>query len=294
MKNIKRALVMLLCFCLLCGFCVPAAVAAEDTQAQTAQYYFGAYTTNGDYISNRAADIYRSYTARTLNWRYEAAFSTYQFRIKDKHPDATSTGQNKFIADSIQFLGAENWWYALRLKSPGAGMYDVTLTTGMVANASGATIALYFLDAEEIDEALGAEASSYAETMSADPYTAGSTDAFKAFKKVIDGMLETATPTLETDFVDEKQVFRPDASGEAAFTSDSEMVMVVKYVSKDSLKLKLKSLSVTKTAELPEELRKSEPVEETDILPYIAIGVVAVVAIAVAVAIVSRKKKKAE
>ena len=293
----KRFLAFLMTVALVAAFAAPV-VSAEEVltigASTTMEYNFGTYTNNGDYITDRTADIYRSYTAKTLNWRYEAAFSTYQFRILGKHPDATSTGINKFVADSIQFFGAGGWWYALRLVSPGAGMYDVTLTNGMTANHSRATIALYFLDAEEIDKALGAEAGAYAETMSADPYLAGGTDAFNAFKEVIGGMLETATPVLETDFVDEKQVFRNEASGEAAFTSDSEMVMVVKFVSEDSLRLQLKSLSVTKTAELPEELRKHAPAEETDITPYIAVGAVAVVGVAVAVTAVSRKKKKAE
>jgi hypothetical protein len=104
-------------------------------------------------------------------------------------------------------------------------------------------------------------------------------------------MLETATPVIETDFVDEKQVFRKEASGSAAFTSDNAMVMVVKFVSDDSLKLQLKSLSVTKTAELPEELRKQEAAEAGDIVPYIIIGAVAVVAAVVVVTAVTSKKK---
>ena len=290
----KRAMVLLMTACLLLSLSAPAVLAAEDTEnaAPTAVYEFGRYANNGDYISNRAADLYRSYTAKTVNWRYEAAFNTYQFRIAEKHNDGKGTGQNKFVADSIQFLGAGGWWYALRLASPGAGLYDVTLTNGMTANNSRATIAIYFLDGDEIDKALGDNAANYAEIMSADPYTAGGTDAFNAYKEVIGGMLETATPAIETDFVDEKQVFRKEASGQTAFTSDNAMVMVVKFVSKDSLKLQLKSLSVTKTAELPEELRKQEDEGGLDITPFIVVGVVVVVGAAAAVVAVVNKKKK--
>jgi hypothetical protein len=170
MKNhVKRIFGLLLATCLALSLSAPMVSAEATGDAPTMVYDFGSYTNNGDYISNRAADIYRSYAAKTVNWRYEAAFSTYQFRIRDKHEGATSTGHNRFVADSIQFLGAGGWWYALRLVSPGAGMYDVTLTNGMTANYSRATIAVYFLDGDEIDKALGENADTYAEIMSADP-----------------------------------------------------------------------------------------------------------------------------
>lgn len=295
----KRIFSFFLTVCLLFGVAMPTVFAADelnDTAAQTTVYDFGKYANNGDYIANRTADIYRSYTANTVNWRYEAAFSTYQFRIQDKHPDAKGTGQNRFVANSIQFFGAKDWWYALRLESPGAGIYDVTLANGG-AN-TGVAIAVYFLDGDEIDAALGANAVSYAETMSDEPYLAGSTDAFKAYKETIGTMLETATPAIETDFKSESQAFQNEASGEAVFTSDNAMVMVVKYTSEASLRCQLKSLTVTKTAELPEELRKKaeNPADAPDygkIFLYGGIGLFVLCAVVVVVVIANGKKKKA-
>ena len=291
-KQVKRVLVMLMTLSLLLAFAAPVALATETGEGQTTQYLFGAYANNGEYISDRAADIYRSYTAKTLNWRYEAAFNTYQFRILGKHPDATGTGQNKFVANAIQFFGAEGWWYALRLESPGAGMYDVTLTNG--GADTKVAIAVYFLDADEIDKALGENAVAYAEAMSADPYIAGGTEVFEAYRSAIGSMLETATPAIETNFKTESQAFRQEVTGEAAFTSDNAMVMVVKYISEGSLRLQLKSLSVTKTAELPEELQKKPEQPENDNSIWYILAGAAVVCGAAAVVVVTRKKKKAE
>lgn len=291
----KRFLTVVLTVALVAAFAAPAAYAEEvltTGTSQTTEYNFGAYGNNGEYLASRTKSLWTSYGAKTVNWRFEAASNSYQFRIAEKHNDGKGTGQNKFVANSIQFFGAENWWYALRLQSPGTGMYDVTLTNG--GADTKVAIAVYFLDAEEIDKALGENATDYSETISDDPYLAGSTEAFTAYYEVISGMLETATPAIETNFKTESLAFREEATGEAAFTSDDAMVMVVKYISKDSLRLQLKSLSVTKTAELPEELRKKpEQPEGDNTVLYIAIAGV-VVCGTVAVVAVSRKKKKGE
>ena len=283
--SLTRLFTGLLSICLALSFCVPTVLATEAATPDIV-YDFSEYASNGEYLSDCAKNIMTSYGAKTLNWRYEAAFSTYQFRIKDKHPDATSTGKNLFLANSMQFLGAKGWWYALRLRAPDTGKYALTLN-----KTSAATIEVYFFDATPLDMAMGDKAAEYALMMSDDPYLSGGTEAFGFYKENIEKMMAEATPVMPAAGPDVSQM-----TGEYSFGAGREYIMVVNFVSEDSLRIQLSSLSATRIGEaenLPVYDEK-EPADITVIL--VPVIIVAVVVGVLTVAITTRKKspKKTE
>ena len=285
-QYVKRILVFLLTLSLFAGFCVPAVFAtdegADTADALTTVYNFGDYANNGALLTDCAASIWTSYGANTLNWRYEAASTTYQFRCQDKHPDVTGTGQNKIIADSLQFFGAENWWYAVRLRSPGPGKYSLTLENTLAY--ADKQFAIYFFDADDIDEALGADAFAYSKTVSDDPYLVGGTEVFDKYYNVINTMVDGSEPAMVTDLKNSNLT-----TGEFSIGKSEAFVMVIQYISEGNAKLQLKSLTATKIGEV-------EIVEEDngDNTLWYAVAAAAVVCGAVVIVAVTRKKKKAE
>ena len=289
----KRIVVAMLSVCLLVSFAFPATAAADTAAAPDMEYNFSEYAINGQYLAACTKNIFISYGAKTLNWRFEAASNAYQFRVQELHPNAPGTGKNMFIANTMQFFGADNWWYALRLRAPGAtGKYALTLHKG-----GRAQIEVYFLSATAVERALGENAASYAETVCADPYLAESTEAFKKYREVIDAMLETAEPVMNAVTVEETVM-----TGECSFSDKDEYILVVKYVSEGSLTTQLSSLSATRIGEA-ENIPGGDLLNEGDggkkfdsKVILIPVAVVAVVGGAVAAVAVSRKKspKKTE
>lgn len=288
--SLTRLFTSLLSLCLILSLCVPAVLATEAAPADM-EYRFSDYATNGDYLAARTKNIFVSYGAKTLNWRFEAASNAYQFRVQALHPNAPGTGKNMFIANTMQFFGADNWWYALRLRAPGAtGKYALTLTKGGRAQTE-----VYFLSATAIENALGDDAAAYAETICNDPYLAEGTEAFTKYKEVINAMLETAEPVMAAVPVEEKVM-----TGECSFSSEDEYVMVIKYVSEGSLTTQISSLSATRIGEAENipgaDLLNAEDGSKVDLNAVLIPVVIAVVVVGVAiVALTTRKKaKKAE
>ena len=74
------------------------------------------------------------YAAGKLSWLFE----TYQNGVDSKGNPVESFTQNKYSKGAgieIRTTGYD-WWYALRIKAPGTGTYDVTINTNLV-NSSG-------------------------------------------------------------------------------------------------------------------------------------------------------------
>lgn len=286
----KRIVVAMLSVCLLVSFAFPATAAADTAAAPDMEYNFSEYAINGQYLAACTKNIFNSYGAKTLNWRFEASSNAYQFRVQELHPNAPGTGKNMFVADTMQFFGAENWWYALRLRTPGTGKYALTLNKG-----GKSQFEVYFLSAKEVERGLGENAAAYADTICTDPYLAEGTEAFNKYREVIDAMLAEATPVMTAVPVKEKVM-----TGECSFSDKDEYIMVVKYVSEGSLTTQLSSLSATRIGEAEKEkIPGWELLEEGDggdkkfdwKVILIPVAVVAVVGGTVAVVIVSRKKK---
>jgi hypothetical protein len=180
-----------------------------------------------------------SYNIGTINWRYEAASSVHQFRISGKHPDVTTNGKNIFVNNYLQFLGAKDWWYALRLQAPGTGKFALTLTKNREAE-----IEIYFLSATAMEKALGDNAVAYAETICEEPYLAASTEAFQKYKEVIEAMLAETVPSMTAVKAEVKQM-----TGECSFSANDEYIMVIKFVNENSLRTQLSVLSATRIGE---------------------------------------------
>ena len=113
-------------------------------------------------VRDEAAGIKEAYDAGELNWRLEAADNPYQFR---------PSGSNEFLPayDSMKYFtstssNSRTRFIAVRIQSPGAGKYDLTLTHGAGTDGIKNGI-VYVVDAALIDEALGANAEAYAQAI---------------------------------------------------------------------------------------------------------------------------------
>ncbi len=171
MKNfLKRALAMLLAVILTVS-AVPASIFAVDdgdgSSGTPAQVYYdfavrGAYAnqmTLGDMSVENAdnQDLFEGLFADgTLNWIYEGKYlGTVK---KDGTGDiAPDFGKNMYTTTGIQANKSTgyNWWYAIRVKSPGTGKYDVTVNTYLAAATPSDKHSIwteaYLFDASAVD-----------------------------------------------------------------------------------------------------------------------------------------------
>lgn len=282
----KRILATGLLICLLVSLAAPTVFAAEeDAAVPVMEFRFGDYGSNGDYLADVTQSLYNSYLANAVNWRFEAASDTYQFRIAGKHPDVTTTGKNLFSPGALQLLGAQGQWFALRLRASETGKFALDLT-----KAREATIQIYFFPASRVDKALGSNAIAYAQTICAEPYLAGDTEAFHAYKAVIGGLLENATPAM-TETAESPNTM----TGEYSFQSGNEYIMVIEFLQETAYRTQLFPLVATWIGEgefLPEEGEATEP-KNPDIWIPVSIAAAVVVAGVVVGVVISRKKKKA-
>ena len=255
-KHTKQMLALFMAICTLASVAMPTVFATGGDGGSgdggqgngtpvSSVYQFADAAMNGKFLVNETAAIKSAYDEGDGNWRYEAASSVYQFRLKDKH-GATSNGNNKYEGGSLQFIGGNNAWYALRLKSPGEGKFSLTLTNAIAAD--GAEVQWYLLKASAIDAVVGENAAAYAQEMSADPYLAGSTDGFTAYKNAIAEAIKNAAPVMEMD-----TKAKTWAEGSYTFEAEAEYVLVFKMLGTGSMRLLLNDLTATKIVEEAEE-----------------------------------------
>ena len=280
----KRCVIAAVLVCLLVSFAVPVVLATEasNQDVPTMEFRFGDYGSNGDYLADVTQALLNSYIARTVNWRFEAASDTYQFRIAGKHPGVTTTGKNLFSPGALQLLGAKGCWYALRLRASETGKFALSLN-----KAREATIQIYFFPAYLVEDALGANAISYAQTICKEPYYAGDTEAFAAYKEVIGGLLANATPVM-TEIAETPT----EMTGEYSFQADNEYIMVIEFLNEEGYRTQLAPLVATWTGEaeiLPEaNVTQKEPLNPGVFVPVVIV-VVAVGGVVIG-AVTSRKK----
>ena len=244
-KQTKQILALLLAICSVVTFMMPTVFAssATGTAPETAEpviYHFCPEVAANQKIAEIGASLKEQYDAGQLNWRYEAASHGYQLR---------NEGSTRFLANSLQLYGGKNWWYALRLQSPGAGTYALTLAN--LASTTGAEASqVYLVKASVIDQALGENAASYAQAITEDPYQEdGTTEAFKAYKTAVEAAISTVAPVMTPDFKNNTA-----ATGTFTFEADTEYVMVVKLTpASGAVRAQLTSLTATLQEETPEE-----------------------------------------
>lgn len=279
----KRVFLTGLLICLLVSFAAPTVFAAEeDSAVPVMEFRFGDYGSNGDYLADVTQRLYNSYLAKTVNWRFEAASDTYQFRIAGKHPDVTTTGKNLFSPGALQLLGAQGEWFALRLRASETGKFALDLT-----KAREARIQICFFPASTVEQALGSNAIAYAQTICAEPYLAGDTEAFHAYKAVIGGLLENATPAM-TETADSPNKM----TGEYSFQSGSEYIMVIEFLQETAYRTQLSPLVATWIGEaenLPEGDETAGPGNQKFLIPAIIAAAVVIVGTVTGV-IIARKK----
>ena len=233
--------------------------ADQTVPAEPIDYQFYDQTWGNDRISLHTAEIKDAYDADTLNWRYEAAHSGYQFNRN-----------NMFVAGQkvMEYVTAAGGWIALRLQSPGTGKYDLTLRHSAHANGA-AKGGVYIIPAEMIDAALGANKDSYAEEMSADPYqNNGQTDAFKAYLDAVNAAMVGQKAAMEPSFYAESVTGDLTTTGSFWFEADKEYVVVFKalesYNRQDNAYLMISAL----TAEYAEDQTPDEEPEEPPVESY--------------------------
>ena len=224
-RHTKQILALLLAICSLVAFAMPTVFAVQgeaETPApvpESVTYRFYDDAWKETHISAQTPGIKASYDAGTLNWRYEAAHNGYQFNRN-----------NKFVSglQSMEYVTGKGGWIAVRIQSPGAGNYDLTFTYGAYNNGA-AKAEVYILPADVIDTALGENAESYAEAMSADPYQDnGATDAFKAYSNAITAALSGKQAVMEAACYADAVTTGLTAAGNYRFEENKEYVVVFK------------------------------------------------------------------
>ena len=136
---------------------------------------------------------------------------------------------------------------------------------------------------------MGDNAVVYAQTICEEPYYAGDTEAFAAYKEIIGGLLENATPAM-TELPETPNKME----GEYSFQADSEYIMVIEFLQESGYRTQLSPLAATwigEAEELPEgNGGKTEPFNWGYLIPVVAAVVIAGGAVVVVVA--TRKKKE--
>ena len=264
-KQTKQILALLLAICSVVTFMMPTVFAtgtlegaSENVGEKEYQFYLPEFKDKK--LASLTAQIKEGYEAGTYDWRYEAAASGYQFRLKDVHEGVTADGGNSFHnanTESVVYYGGGSQWFAVRIKSPGAGEYDLTLTHG-ATNKGGTSAKVYFVKASEIDNKLGTNAAAYAEAMSADPYQAnGTSEVFTTYYDAVTSAMAGKTPVMTPNFYSASAAKDLTATGTFTFEADCEYVMIVQsngYSYIESLKATL--VAEEPPVETPEENRE--------------------------------------
>ncbi len=161
MKNMKRLGFLLLALILFAGS-VPLTVFAQPEEPIQAYYSFdlaGAFPNEfaaGNNVMDGYADaIKQKYQSKEIDWMYEAK----------QEGTANSDGTGALVTTFSRFglakgsgvflysCGPHNWWYAVRVRAPGTGTFDVTLNSYLVSGNQTHSVwaESYWLDAEEVD-----------------------------------------------------------------------------------------------------------------------------------------------
>ena len=266
-KKWKQILALVMAVCSVVTFMMPTVFASGNSGApDTAepvvyQFYMAEYANQK--LALHTANIKSSYDAGTWNWRYEAASTGYQFR---------DVGSNSFQSGtaSLQYAGGQGQWFAVRIQSPGAGEFDLTLTHG-ASNKGASESKIYFVKAGEIDALLGENAASYAQSMSDDPYqNNSSTAAFSAYKTAVETAVADETAVMEPVFDATTTTKGLTATGSFTFEADTEYVMVVKLTKKCASSSNAYALlnSLTATAAGEDATEPSTPAEPRESKHY--------------------------
>ena len=195
----------------------------EPAQPGVYQFYTDAY---GDSpVSDKAAGIKAAFDAGTGNWRYEAAQMPGQFTSTGKHVFQSATKSLYY------FTGASSgsWirFVAVRIKSPGAGNYDLTFTHGAGSNGASKG-SIYIVEAGVIDAALGDNAAVYPQKLAEDMAQGGAIKEgiYAEYYAAITAAIKEKNPVMTTNYYAAKNQKDITAEGRFAFEADKEYVLV--------------------------------------------------------------------
>ena len=255
-KSTKQILALLLAICSLASFAMPTVFATQGgdepapvPESVTYQFYNAEWGTSSNaavrVLTAHTAEIKDAFDAGTSNWRYEGINNAYQF----------GRGGNAFASGtkSIEITSGVGVWFAVRIKSPGAGKFDLTYTHG-AKNQGAKKGSMFILDAEVVDNKLGANAETYAAAVSADPYQGnGTTDAFAGIKDAIDEALVGKESVITSNYYAATTTTNLSETGSFVFEENKEYVVVFKAEEMaggaDSARLLLTSLTATYAAD---------------------------------------------
>ena len=250
-KHTKQLLAMLLAICALVTFAIPTVFATDSAAAaEPVKYQFYMADYPDEKLADHTAEIKDAYDAGTMNWRYEAASTAYQFRPAGNHSFESGS-------KSLRFVAGKGQWFALRIKSPGTGRYDLTLNYG-VGTVGAQASNIYFVKASEIDNAIGENAASYAQAMSQNPYQEnGTTAAFAAYYNAVSTAFAKKTRTFAPSFYSEIKEANVPTTGSFWFEADTEYVMVVELTEQCATSSSAYAYLCSLTAEYSDD--QSEP-----------------------------------
>ena len=209
-------------------------VTEQVVTTESTEYAFYTAELSGKSIRTEAAAIKAAFDNATGNWRVEASDVPGQYRLATDEGQ-TKDGNNRFATDtkSLQyFTGASSgsWqrFFAVRIKSPGSGRFDLTYTYG--TGSQGAEKgSVYIVDAAVIDNKLDGKSAAYAEALAQDMYQGGvyKTGIYAEYHALMKEVVK-ANKSVMTDinYYSEKAATGLTAEGQYYFASGKEYVVI--------------------------------------------------------------------
>ena len=206
----------------------PEVVISED-------YIFYSNALKNQSVRESIAGIKASFDAGKSNWRIEIADNPYQFRLPSDAAGNGGAGANSFesVTASLKYytgatVSARTSYIAVRIKSPGTGKFDLTLTHG--ADKSGAERgSVYIMDAAVMDEALGGKSAAYADILAQDLFQGGiwQTGIYGEYQAVIKAFVKNNKAAIkDVNYYKTSPTTGLTATGRVAFEEGKEYIVI--------------------------------------------------------------------
>ena len=152
--TLKKVLALALAACTVFGLLVPAVFAGETTETPDVVYDFMQYDTGDSRASlaSKIEDLNTRYTDANdpLNWKFEKASGT----VVDANGIPKDPNVSFTIPQYFRIMSTQGDWFAIRIKSPGAGDYKLSLNLALFSNGAKESN-VYILPGETTDIADG-------------------------------------------------------------------------------------------------------------------------------------------
>ncbi len=233
-------------------------MATEHTEvpAEPVDYLFYTEEWADKPVGDEVAGIKASYDEGTNNWRYEAAQVPGQFASTGKHIFQAATESLYYHTGPSS--GSWLRYIAVRIQSPGAGKFDLTLTHG--AGSLGASKgSVYIVDAAVIDGALGENATVYPDKLAEDVVQGGliKEGIYAEYHAAMKAAIQGKTAVMTADYYSAEAATGATAQGRFTFAAEKEYVVI--FTSDTASSGSNGSIYLTKLSAVPATGEEEEP-----------------------------------